>query len=468
MARDIRASYRNKTFITDIVTAFEERDLPAFTGLFARHADPAHYKIAKDNKNPSDYNLLHELLQNRNSHFDQEDMHALLLTLCTVPSVSAATKVAIYFASFPHVTPAERDRNFGSDGPFALASALEGLQAHVQTLENWEKNNFLQALRPLYLDSVVKDQSPEDFVGKFKLSQEIGLTAFAAIKQLDYQDADQGPTAIELYQQIFAEVDEASRTSLLWNFPSKGISYDMVKAYGFKAFSTDSSDFGLSILIQAFQKDDLEFFTTLSEQMLNPREPGEWRELIKQLMAHPENADLSESQKQMLSTLDAGISRATIKEFQTDVRRHDWDGPAGFVMECLIQGDLSLLQSFINGADHTEFQPFFNAIIQEFDRIAPQLLEDGLLGEPQKRIALFIYEIATKQMASIAERLESLDTSKAYRLREMEEGTMVQIPLSELTPEQRQQWAESVSDHRSMPMRRGPRMGPIGGFDPRM
>lgn len=71
-------------------------------------------------------------------------------------------------------------------------------------------------------------------------------------------------------------------------------------------------------------------------------------------------------------------------------------------------------------------------------------------------------------MASIAERLESLDTSKAYRLREMEEGAMVQIPLSELTPEQRQQWAESVSDHRSMPMRRGPRMGPIGGFDPRM
>jgi hypothetical protein len=464
MARDIQASYRNKGFITSIVTAFEERDLPAFTGLFAQHADPSHYKTTKDNKNPSDYQLLQELLANRKT-LDQEDIHTLLLTLCTVPSISPMTKVALYLASFPHVTVVERDQNFGSEGPFALESALGGLRTHLQTLENWEKNNFLQAFRRFYMDSVVKDQSPEDFVSKFKLSQEIGLTAFAAIKQLDYEDADQGPKAIELYQQIFAEVDETSVTSLLWNFPSKGISYDMVKAYGFKAFSTDSSDFGLSILIQAFQKDDVEFFTTLSEQMLNPREPGEWRELIKQLMAQPENAGLSEAQKQMLSTLDAGINRATIREFQTDVRRHDWDGPAGFIMECLIQGDLRLLQSFINGADHAEFQPFFNAIIQEFDRIAPRLLEDGLLGEPQKKIALFIYEIATKQMASIAERLENLDTSKAYRLREMEEGTMVQIPLSELSPEQRKQWEESVMDHQTMPVRRGPRMGPFCGFD---
>lgn len=464
MARDIQASYRNKGFITSIVTAFEERDLPAFTCLFAQHADPSHYKTTKDNKNPSDYQLLQELLANRKT-LDQEDIHTLLLTLCTVPSISPMTQLALYFASFPHVTAGERDQHFGSEGPFALESALEGLRTHLQTLENWEKNNFLQGIRRFYMDSVVKDQSPDDFVSKFKLSLDIGVTAFAAIQQLDYQDVDQGPTAIERYQQIFASVDEEDARIFLWNFPYKGISYDMVKAYGLKAFSTNSSEFGLPILTQAFEKDDFDLFTNLSEHILNPREPGQWRDLIKQLMAQPESADLSDAQKQMLSTLEAGVSKATIAEFQNDVMRHDWNGPAGFVMECLINGDLGLLQSFVNGADHADCQPFFNAIIQEFDRIAPQLLEDGLLGEPQKKIALFIYEIATKQMASIAERLNNLDTSKAYRLREMEEGTMVQIPLSELTSEQRRQWAENVTEHRSMPRRRGPRMGLIGGFD---
>jgi len=464
MARDIQASYRNKGFITSIVTAFEERDLPAFTGLFAQHADPSHYKTTKDNKNPSDYQLLQELLANQKA-LDQEDIHTLILTLCTVPSISPMTQLALYFASFPHVTAGERDQHFGSEGPFALESALGGLRTHLQTLENWEKNNFLQGFRRFYMDSVVKDQSPEDFVSKFKLSQDIGVTAFAAIQQLDYQDVDQGPTAIERYQQIFASVDEENARIFLWNFPYKGISYDMVKAYGLKAFSTNSSEFGQPILMQAFQKDDVELFTALSEQMLNPREPDEWRELIKQLLAQPENADLSDAQKQILSALDAGVNKATIKAFQNDIRRHEWNGPAGFVMQCLINGDMGLLQSFTNGADHAEFRPFFNAIIQEFDRIAPQLLEDGLLGEPQKKIALFIYEIATQQMASIAERLESLDTSKAYRLRQMEEGTMVQIPLSELSQEQRKQWEESLMDHRTMPVRRGPRMGPFGGFD---
>jgi hypothetical protein len=471
MARDIRASYRNKGFITSIVTAFEERDLPAFTALFAQHADPAQYKIAKDNKNPSDYQLFCELHGNRKSQFDQEDMHTLLLTLCAVPAISPLTKVALYLASFPYVTVAEREQHFGSTGPFVLADAVEGYKAFLQPLENWEKNNVRELFRTLYLDSVVKDQSPEDFVAKFKLSQELDLTAFAAIKQLDYEDAEQGPTAMERYQLIFASVDEQNAEKLLWNLPKKAISYDMIKAYGPAAFYADAKDYGLPILKLAFKNGDTELFSTLSAKALHNANPNEWREFTKELLAEAEASEYSETQKQILSTMDAAVHQATIEQFQDNVAGNNWHGPAGFVMECLLEGNLRVLQEFMKHERNVDFRPFFSAVIHEFDNMLPLMMRGGVIGERQKQAALFIHEQATQNMATIAERIQEIDTSKAYRLQKMNEDRMVSIPLSELTPEQRDQWAEGELDM-SRPDLRGvmhmmhPRRRHGGGFEP--
>lgn len=469
-SRTVITMSQRKTFVAKVVTAFEERNIDEFTQLFAQHADSTKYKNATGIWGKTDFILLSELMQNQGGKFTQEDVHALILSLLSVPSLSTLSKVALYLVSFPHLKAQERDGVFGKGAPLEFEQELASF--NQQNVSPPGHMSYQRLFREFYSNSVVKNQAPEDFLTKFKLCEAMGLNYYSEIRKLGYEVEGSGVNDFERYKQILGGVSQEQAIEFILSGGKAIVSYELLETYGPKAFSSGDlpnyylkPDYLADFLPLAFAKDDSALFKSLVEESLRYASLDEIKKVTSTLLPSPGADALSEFQLAMLSVMDERAKAELIAQFQREVSLNAWVKPVTFVMSCLLSGDRSLLDEYLKDVDQKEFAPFLNVVLREFDEILPFLVKNGMIGEPQKQVALYLHEQATKNMDAMAERFKTISTNQAYRLRELDQDVIAEVPLSELTPEQRLQWLQAKYDQHE-PMRSNAFRHPISFLQP--
>ncbi|MBD8681611.1 MULTISPECIES: hypothetical protein [Pseudomonas] len=448
MASDIKFTYRNKAYITQLVNALAEGDVTTLANRFSQHADPLVYKQTKDSLKPTDYALLLEIRENFTA-FTELDVHALLLALSSEEPLSTKTRVALYMVSYPHLSTDDRDCLFGDSGPLAITSEdLANLKATQEQpgsdLDSWEKSR----LRSFYEQSVVVNQSPEDFVAKFKICEAIGLPLYVEINRLAYQDQPGGPSALDRYKQIFAEVGEENTQSFVWNMRKPAISYELLKEYGFKAFHDAQHDrgFQLKFIPDAFDHDEPEIFQQLTERNIPHISVSQVLEITKEMVSRLGEVEPSKAQSEMLAFMDEHLSKIDIERIQDRVASHAQSSRFGRldpILDIVASGNERMLDAFIRHVGEDRVAPHLSAMMPLLEKYLPRMARGNDISESQKRMALRLHEMASVHTAEIGDVLQGIDTSKAYRLRE-ENGVDVKLAFSEMSGEQRAQWAHEI------------------------
>ncbi|MDT8924665.1 hypothetical protein RBE51_17800 [Pseudomonas taiwanensis] len=456
--RRILTISQKKAFITQVITAFEERNIDEFIQLFSQHGDSTKYKFAKGTWGPTDFILLSELMQNQGDKFTPEDVHALILSLPSIPTLSTLSKAALYLVSFPHLNTQERQSVFGKGAPLEFDHELAAFKQQISPPSH-ESRERLRSFRRFYAESVVKDQAPEDFLAKFKLCEAMGLYYYNEIRKLGYEGEVPGVNDFERYKQVLEGVSQEHALYFISIGGKAVVSYELLELYGPKAFTSGDRpdyyakvDYLADFLPLAFAKDDSVLFKSLVEESLHKASLNEIKAAASTLLLPPDTNALSESQSAMLNFMDERAKAELIAQFQREVCRHEWANPAAFVMECLLSGDRALLDDYLRDVDQDNSAPFLNVVLRQFDEALPFFVENGMIGERQKQVVLYLHEHVTGHLTAMAERFQAMNTSHAYRLRELDQDVVVGVPLSELTAEQRLKWAQAGYDHHE-PMR---------------
>lgn len=468
MANDIKFSYRNKAYITQLVNVLAEGDVTTLATRFAQHSDPLVYKQTRDSVKPTDYALLLEIQENFTT-FTELDVHTLLLALPSQEPLSTQTKVALYMVAYLHLTRDERDSLFGESGPLAITSQhLADLKATQDTpgsnSHRWEESR----LRAFYEQSVVADQSAEDFVAKFKMCEAMGLPIYVEINRLGYQDQPDGPSAIDRYKQIFEAVGEENARSFKWNLRQKNINYDMVKEYGFRAFHDMQYDraFQLKFIADAFDHSDPEIFKQLTQGNIPQIQASSVLEITKEMITRLGEAKPTQEQSDMLAYMDKHKSEISVDNISGRIADFGyWGrmGPHEPLLDIVASGNEAMLNSFLRHVGEDSVVPYLASVMPKIEKYLPRMARGENISESQKRIALRLHGMAAKHAAEIGDVLQSIDPSKAYRLRE-ENGIDVKLEFSEMSDEQRAQWAKAIvapEPEASRHSRRG-----IHDFDP--
>ena len=449
MASDIKFSYRNKAYITQLVNALAEGDVTTLATKFAQHSDPLVYKQTKDSLKPTDYSLLIEIQENFTS-FTESDVHALLLAMPSKAPLSTQTKVALYMVSFPYLAEGERESMFGASGPLAITpEEMAELKANQHLAGSYEDQTEKSRFRAFYSQSVVAGQSPEDFVTKFKMCLDIGLPLYGEINRLAYQDEAEGLSAFDRYKQIFSAVSEDEEKSLVWNMRKPAINYEFLKAYGYRSFHDGQHDraFQIKFIAEAFGRDDPEIFKQLTEGNIPYISNSQVREITKDMVSVLGQAEPSQAQIDMLAFMDEHLSKSNAEHIADRVDYHgrrDRFGPLEPILTIVARGNERMLDSFLHQVGEDRIIPHLPSLMTQLERYLPSMALGKDISESQKRMALRLYEMAAKHSAEMSDVLQGIDTSKAYRLRE-ENGVDVKLSFSQMSVEQRAQWANEVT-----------------------
>jgi len=449
MASDIKFTYRNKAYITQLVNALAEGDVTTLANKFAQHSDPLVYKQTKDSLKPTDYSLLIEIQENFTS-FTESDVHALLLALPSKAPMSTQTKIALFMVSFPYLDKGEREAMFGSSGPLAITpEEMAELKANRHLAGSYEDQTEKSRFRAFYSQSVVADQSPEDFVNKFKMCLDIGLPLYGEINRLAYQDKPEGLSAFDRYKQIFSAVGEDAEKSLVWNMRKPAINYEFLKAYGYRAFHDCQHDraFQIKFIAEAFGRDDPEIFKQLTDGNIPYISNSQVREITKDMVSVLGQTEPSQTQFDMLAFMDEHLSKSNAKHLaeRIDYRSgRNRFGPQEVILDIVASGHEVRLDSFIRHAGEDRVIPHLPSLMIQLEKYLPRMAFGKDISESQKRMALRLHGMAAQHTAEMSDVLLGIDTSKAYRLGK-ENGADVKLAFSKMSVEQRAQWANEIT-----------------------
>lgn len=464
MAREIKFSYRNKAFITKLVTALEERNLGLLAATFAQHSDPEVYTQTKDSRKPTDYALLCELKENVGT-FSADDVAALILSAPSMTRLSSMAKLALYMVSYPHISTEDRQDLLGEQGVLLVSpQEFAELKAKNEDLGDRLLQDETDLFRGFYRDSVVANQSPGEFAAKFKLTDAIGLPCFIEINKLAYEDAPGGTSAFSRYQEVFSAVGEDHTKTFVWNARTPMICYDMLKTYGAKAFSISGNQyFSNDFSAIAFARDDHDYFKDLISQSCRDSTPRQLKELASKMLDSLGGAEPSASQLEMISALEQNIRGAILGAAAERIQRHQRLDPLDPILHCIASGHEMLLDRLLESAGDEEIAPHLVALMPEIERILPRMSPGGVLSDSQKRMVLRLHALASESAEKTTDMLRAVDSAQAYRIRN--DGVKdVAIPLSELTADERGKWADS--DIAPPPERSGGRMMRWHTFSP--
>ncbi|AXH59901.1 hypothetical protein [Pseudomonas amygdali] len=443
MAREIKFSYRNKAFITKLVTALEERDLPVLAATFAQHSDPEVYTQTKESRKPTDYALLCELQKNIGT-FSADDVTALILAVPSRTHLSPMTKLALYMVSYPHITAEERQDLFDEPGPLLIVpQQLADLKAKNEGLSDHVLRDEKDLFRCFYRDSVVANQAPDEFSTKFKLTDAVGLPCFVEINALAYEDTPDGASAFSQYQEIFDSVSEDHAKTFIWNARAPMICYDMLKTYGAKAFSESRNRyFSNEFSVNAFTRDDHEYFKELIKEAYQDSTPRQLKELASKMLDSLGGAEPSASQLEMISSLDQNIRSAILDTASERIQRQQRQDPFDPILHCIATGHEMMLDRLLESVGEKEIAPHLVALMPEIERLLPRMSLGGMISDAQKRMVLRLHALASESAQNTTNMLRAIEPSQAYRIKN--DGVQdTAIPLSELTIDERRKWADS-------------------------
>ena len=263
MPSKVIASHRNKDYITQVVTAFNERDIPSFTRLFSLNADPAVYKQIQGRKTPSDYALLSEVMNNVGDDFIEDDACALLLSLSETPGLSELARLGIYFSTFAYVPEQDREKVFGDQSTLRLDKGdFEAINAYFNTYDGDEFYTGRHDIEKFYRQSVIKDQSPKDFLLNIEVCARVGINFLGELSRLRYEDKPDGPSAHEQYQGVLGYLNDTVVTNMLGFMKPSALTFDMVKKHNL-TYAHPVNEFCAIFLPQAFARDDLDVFRAI-------------------------------------------------------------------------------------------------------------------------------------------------------------------------------------------------------------
>jgi hypothetical protein len=418
MTRPIKASYGNTKFMTNLVALFEERDLNGFAALFSQNKTD--FRLARDEKSPADYVVFSEFCENLSNSFDDEGMQALAIALTSITDLSVQTKVGAYLATFRGLSSTEREQVFGVSGPQAFRHELAAYADQAPM----DLNDRRYSEAPLVLlsrKSVREGESPEDFLEKTKILEQMGIRHSYMASELKYKDSDGEQTAYNRYKKIIDEIPSDRVAQFLREVGHFAVSYEMVKAYGFEKMfpsmpnSSKDPDWTMDILLTAFRKNDIDLFKVMgSSPRITLNRERYLSELLDTLRSSIDpKVKLTDQQSEIMAYVSNLLNKETLKMFGFMVEKNQWGMPAFLMLDCVIAGDIDQIKTLLGDSDSSPYASFCAAVVCHLERIMPMLVEEGKMGEPQKAAALYLHERATRHLDRAFLRIQSIDTTKA-------------------------------------------------------
>jgi len=454
MAYTVEASRGNKKFVTSVLMALHSNDPFLFAELFSKNGDQKIYKVPPaDIQKGTDFLLLSEIISNIHT-LSEDNVQTVIAAMPQMGELSTAAKLSIYLATYTHLDSKVRETYFGENS----ATSFEG---EIESFAEQHKKDLLgntplsRLIRRLYLDSVVKNQSPDDFVSKFNLIRKTGISSYIGTYKLDYKK--DGECDMERYSQILSSLGRDDAAELIQNSPQAFLRYDNVKQYGPEGFAQvaggrfiKDSKLG-DYLFDAFIKDDTEFLEKVLPVVIPRATQVEVKKLANAMIFSIDTAKMSQSQQTFIQNLDETVNKMAISEFSKNVAGRYFDrtyAAADALISLIITGNKSMLQKHIAAIPYDSTK-FLSAALAQIDFAMPNLIESGVIGEAQKDVLLYLHDTVADGLIRMREHVQGIDTSNAYRIKEQFKDRLVSVPLSELSPEQRDRWASSPNEGRA-------------------
>lgn len=450
MAYTVDASRGNKKFVTSVLMAFHSNDPFLFAALFSKNGDQNAYKVPPaDIPKGTDFLLLSELISNIHT-LSEENVQTLIAAMPQMGALSTATRLSIYLATYQHLDSKVRETYFGANSSLSFENEIASFaDQHKQDLVS--NTSMSRLISRLYLESIVRNQSPEDFVSKLNLIRQTGINFYSGVHRLGYKKDETHDTV--RYTQILSSVGREDALELIRYSPESFISYDNVKQHGPESFAhvrggrfikdNKLADY----LLDAFTKDDTEFLEKVSPEVIPRATQMEIKKLADAMLFSVDTAKMSPSQRKFIEKLDEIVNEKAISEFARNVAGNYLDSTmaaADVLISMIITGNKSMVEKYISAIPYDSTK-FLSAALAEIDFAMPNLIGSGVIGEAQKDILLYLHDTVAQGLIRMREHVQGIDTSNAYRIKEQFEDRFVSIPLSELSPEQRDRWASSPS-----------------------
>lgn len=468
MSYDIKASHRNKKFITNIVNALRSNDTALFADLFSKHGSQEFYKVpAADLAIGTDFRLFSEIAENIKV-FREDSAHTIIEAMPLIGEVSTATKIAIYLAAYSGIDNDTREIVFGNGSAFYFTDKIDDM-INEHRYEFAHEGTIPYVLNKLYLNSITENQNPDDFVSKFKLMRSLGINKDSGANRLDYRLNEKFDS--EKYTSILSRIDREDAKRMVADNPHHFLSYENLKEYGALAFGRLSigkrkgDNRHPNYMAESFAKEDFDLFGDISSAVIPYSSVDEVKAIVLEILTSVDQSRLSENQAKAIDDLDKVISKKSEKEFINDITSHRWDFAAPALLQMIMSGNKRMVEDHFSSLPN-EGMHFLNVALAQIDIAMPKLIKDGVIGEVQKEILLHLHDIAAKNVSLMRDRLMSIDTSQAYRIEEQLENKLVSIPISELTQEQRERWASPGNETDRVSAYRGPRRRDYDGFEP--
>ena len=454
MAYTVEASRGNKKFVTSVLMALHSNDPFLFAELFSKNGDQKAYKApSADIPKGTDFLLLSELISNIHK-LSEENVQTLIAAMPQMGTLSTATRLSVYLATYPHLDSKVRETYFGANSSLSFENEIASFaDQHKQDLVS--NTSMSRLIRRLYLDSVVKNQSPDDFASKFNLIRKTGISSYIGTNRLDYKKDGEYDT--ERYSQILQSLGREDAAELIKDFPQAFLCYDNINNYGPKVFSDvaggrfiKNKKMGDS-LFDAFINDDTEFLEKVSPEVILHATQVEIKKLTSSMLSSVDVAKMSPSQQEFIEKLDETLNEKAISEFARNVAGNYFHGTVGAaqaLISMIITGNKSMVEKHIAAIPYDSTK-FLSAALAEIDFVMPNLIGSGVIGEAQKDILLYLHDTVAQGLIRMRENVQGIDTSNAYRIKEQFEDRLVSVPLSELSAEQRDRWASSPNERRA-------------------
>lgn len=304
MSNKIIASHRNKNFVTQAVNAFRERDVPGFLWAFSQHGDPAKYKQIQDRRTPSDYALLSEIMTNVQDQYGEGDAYTLLLTLGQHSGLSELARLGVYFATIAYVPEQDRKLMYGEQSHLHLNKKAFGVIIdYFNTYEGSEFYTGRHDMLKFYQQSVIKDQSPKDFLLNIEVAAKVGVNFLGSLSRLGYEDKPDGPSAYEQYQEVLGYLSEPTVYNMLGLANPSALTYEMVKKHGL-TYAHPIEEFTRLFLPQAFENEDLDIFKGIFSGNIYNQDLEQIQSILGLLTPFSEKGQLTELQEEMRALVD--------------------------------------------------------------------------------------------------------------------------------------------------------------------
>lgn len=304
MSNKIIASHRNKDFVTQVVNAFRERDVPGFLCVFSQHGDPARYKQTQDRQTPSDYALLSEIMTNVQGQYGEADACTLLLTLGQHSGLSELAKLGVYFATIAYVPEQDRKLMYGEQSHLHLnKKAFQVINEYLNTYEGSEFYTGRHDMLKFYQQSVIKDQNPKDFLLNIEVAAKVGVNFLGSLSRLGYEDKPDGPTAYEQYQEVLGYLSEPTVKNMLGLANPSALTYEMVKRHGL-TYAHPIEEFTRIFLPLAFENEDVDLFKGIFSGNIYNQSLEQIQSILGLLVQFSQRGRLTESQEEMCALVE--------------------------------------------------------------------------------------------------------------------------------------------------------------------